>query len=60
MVAVVSHADTIRAVLQYFLGIPIDFVQRLDLSPARISVVQLGQGIPHVLQINGDTLPAFA
>lgn len=59
VVAVVSHADTIRAILQYFLGVPIDFVQRLDLSPARISVVQLGQGIPHVLQINGDTLPTF-
>lgn len=59
VVAVVSHADTIRAILQYFLGMPIDFVQRLDLSPARISVMQLGDGIPHLLQINGDTLPAL-
>ena len=60
IVAVVSHADTIRAVLQYFLGVPIDFVQRLELSPARISVLQLGGGIPHVMQINGETIPAFA
>ena len=57
VIAVVSHADTLRAVLQYFLGVPIDFVQRLDLSPARISVLQLGEGVPHVLQVNGETVP---
>ena len=42
VVAVVSHADTLRAVLRKLLGMPIDFVQRLDLSPARMSVLQLG------------------
>jgi probable phosphoglycerate mutase len=60
VVAVVSHADTLRAILQYFLSVPIDFVQRIDLSPARISVLQLGDGAPRVLQINGDRLPPFA
>ena len=60
VVAVVSHADTLRAILQYFLGVPIDFVQRIELSPARISVLQLGDGIPHVLQINGEAVPAIA
>ena len=58
VVVVVSHADTLRAVLLYFLGMPVDFVQRLELSPARISVLQLGAGAPHVLQVNGDTVPA--
>jgi probable phosphoglycerate mutase len=58
VVAIVSHADTLRAVLLYFLGMPIDFVQRLDLSPARISVLQLGEGAPRVLQVNGDVVPA--
>jgi len=60
VVAVVSHADTLRAVLLYFLGMPIDFVQRLDVSPARISVLQLGESAPRVLHVNTDTLPAFA
>jgi probable phosphoglycerate mutase len=60
VVAVVSHADTIRAVLMYVLGMPIDFVLRLDLSPARISVVQIGLGAPRVLQVNGETVPAIA
>ena len=60
VVAIVSHADTLRAVLLYFLGMPVDFVQRIELSPARISVLQLGAGAPHVLQVNGDTVPALA
>jgi len=57
-IVVVSHADTLRAVLLYFLGMPVDFVQRLELSPARISVVQIGECAPRVLQVNGETLPA--
>lgn len=59
VVAVVSHADTLRAILLYFLGMPVDFVQRLDLSPGRISVLQLGGGAPRVLQVNGDGVPAI-
>jgi len=35
-------------------------VQRLDVSPARISVLQLGESAPRVLHVNADTLPAFA
>lgn len=57
VVAVFSHADTLRAILLYFLGMPIDFVQRLDLSPARISVLQLGGGAPHIVQVNGENVP---
>ena len=59
VVAVVSHADTLRAILLYFLGMPVDFVLRLELSPARISVLQLGAGAPRVLQVNGDSVPAI-
>lgn len=56
-VAIVSHADTLRAVLLYFLGMPVDFVLRLDIAPARVSVLQVGEGAPRVLQVNGDTVP---
>ena len=59
VVAVVSHADTLRAVLLHFLGMPVDFVQRLELSPARISVLQVGAAAPHVLQMNGETVPSL-
>jgi probable phosphoglycerate mutase len=59
-VAVVSHADTLRAILLYFFAIPIDFVQRMELSPAGISVLQLSDGAPRVLQINGETVRTLA
>jgi probable phosphomutase (TIGR03848 family) len=55
-VAVISHGDVIRAALMYFLGMPIDFVHRLDISPARVSTVRLGGGAPRVLQVNGESL----
>lgn len=59
VVAVVSHADTLRAILQYFLGMPIDFVLRLELLPARISVLRLGPAAPGVLQVNGETVASL-
>jgi probable phosphoglycerate mutase len=59
VVAVVSHADTLRAIVLYVLGMPIDFVLRLELSPARITVLQTGDGPPRMLQVNGDTVPAI-
>jgi probable phosphomutase (TIGR03848 family) len=59
-VVIVSHGDVLRAILLYFLGMPIDFVLRLELSPGRISVLQIGEGAPRVLQVNGDSVPAIA
>ena len=58
-VVVVSHGDVIRAVLLYALGTPIDFVHRIEISPARISIVQLDSGGFRVLQVNGDTATAL-
>lgn len=56
-VVLVSHGDTLRALLQYLLAMPIDNVQRLELSPASVSVVRVGPGVaPVVLQVNGEAL----
>ena len=41
VVACVSHGDVIRAALCHYLGMPLDFFQRLDISPASISTVVL-------------------
>lgn len=60
VVAVVSHADTLRAILLYFLGMPIDFVLRLELWPGRISVLRLDAGAPVVLQVNGETVTSLS
>ena len=60
-VAVVSHADVIRAALLHFLGMPMDHFLRMEISPASASVVAVADYGPWILGINhmGDlpTLP---
>jgi broad specificity phosphatase PhoE len=56
-VAVVSHGDVIRAMVMYVLGIPLDFVHRMEIGPARVSVVQFTRGGVNVRQVNGDSVP---
>ena len=41
VVAVVSHGDVLRALIAHFLGVPLDLFQRLEISPASVSVVAL-------------------
>jgi probable phosphomutase (TIGR03848 family) len=54
-VAVVSHGDVIRALLLFLLGMPMDFYSRVEIEPARISVVELHADAPRVLLVNGDS-----
>lgn len=51
-VALVSHADVIRGALAHCLGMPLDLVLRLAISPASISMVAMEQDGPRVLCIN--------
>ncbi len=51
-IAVVSHADPIRAALLHCLGAPIDFFLRFDVRPASVSVVEIGDYGPRVLGFN--------
>jgi broad specificity phosphatase PhoE len=53
-VAVVSHGDVIRAALMYILGMPLDLVHRLEVSPASVSIVTLDADGGVVRQVNGD------
>lgn len=43
-VALVTHADPAKAILAHALGMPLDEFQRLVLSPASISVIEVGHG----------------
>jgi probable phosphomutase (TIGR03848 family) len=54
-VAVISHGDVIRSALMYFLGMPLDFVHRLEVAPASISIVTLDANGPVVRRVNGDS-----
>lgn len=51
-VAVVSHADPLRAVLCLFLGMSVDFMQRFELSTASVSVLRLTADSVNLLKLN--------
>jgi len=51
-IAVVSHGDPIRSLLSYFLGAPIDLLQRFEINPASISIVQVASWGPRILCMN--------
>lgn len=40
-VVIVSHGDIIKAAIAYFAGIPIDLMQRLEISPASVSIIEI-------------------
>lgn len=40
-VAVVSHSDMIKAAVTYYAGIHLDLFQRIEISPASVSIVEL-------------------
>jgi broad specificity phosphatase PhoE len=51
-VALVSHGDPLRSALAYFLGIPLDLVLRVEVSPASLSIVQIHDWGARVLCLN--------
>lgn len=51
-VAVVTHADVIRSVLTYVVGVPLDLFLRFNISPASLTIVSLGADYPVVEGIN--------
>jgi len=54
VVAVFSHGDPIRLAVAHLAGLPLDLSGRLDVAPASVSAVALGDGPPSILLI-GDT-----
>lgn len=52
-IAIVSHGDAIRSAVTFFLGLPVDFFQRFEISPASISAIRLGpESPPKILCLN--------
>jgi probable phosphoglycerate mutase len=41
-IALFSHGEPLRAVMMYFLGTPVECIRRLDISPASVTILQLG------------------
>lgn len=60
VIAVVSHADPLKAALAHYLGMDLNNFQRLAIEPASVSVVMFGEKGPLVLKINDrDKLPTY-
>jgi broad specificity phosphatase PhoE len=53
LVVVVSHADVLRAAISHLLGMPLDFMLRLELDPASVSIAELHPYGPRLLLLNG-------
>ena len=55
-----SHGDVIRAALLYWLGMPIDFIHRLEISAGSVSCLELTHDAPRLLNCNcvSGKLPA--
>jgi probable phosphoglycerate mutase len=51
-IAIVSHGDVIRALLLLFLGMPLDFIHRIEISTASVSEVIIGNAYPQVISMN--------
>ncbi len=51
-VAVVSHAEPIRAALLHYLGIPLNEFFTVEVDPASISTLLMDGGCVHVLRVN--------
>jgi probable phosphomutase (TIGR03848 family) len=53
-VAVVSHADVIRAVIAHALGTPLDHLLRMEVSPASVSALRIWEDTVQVLGVNAE------
>jgi probable phosphoglycerate mutase len=51
-VAVVSHGDVLRGVVAHLLGVPLDLMHRLEISPASVSTVELTSQAARLLLLN--------
>lgn len=52
IVAVVSHADVIKAAVAHYVGLHLDLFQRLAVSPASLSVIQFNKFGPRLVCLN--------
>lgn len=59
IVAVVSHADAIKTVVAHYLKLDLDQFQRIIISPASVTVVQVDENMARLVRLN-DTGPLQA
>lgn len=53
MVCIVSHADPIRLTVAHYVGVHIDLFQRIQIPPATVTVLHVGERGPHLMMLGG-------
>jgi probable phosphomutase (TIGR03848 family) len=51
-VALFSHGDVIKSAVAFYVGIPVDLMHRIEISPASVSIVRLADWGPECQVIN--------
>jgi probable phosphoglycerate mutase len=52
IVAIVSHADMIKAAVTYYAGIHLDLFQRIEISPASVSIIEVYDETARIVLVN--------
>jgi probable phosphomutase (TIGR03848 family) len=52
-IAVISHSDMIKSAIAHFAGMHLDLMQRIEISPASVSIVDLYAETARILLLNG-------
>jgi probable phosphoglycerate mutase len=56
IIAVISHSDLIKAVLAHYAGIHLDMMQRLEVEPASVSIVEIFPETARIRLVNDTGL----
>lgn len=56
----VSHSDPIKLAVTFYLGLPLDFFQRLIISPASITTLHVSDSGTHLINLNTDISLTFS
>ena len=56
-IAVVSHADVIRAAVCYYAGVPLDLSLRIEIATGSVSVLELRRDGSRIIELNRTFAP---
>ena len=54
-VVIVTHGDVIRTAFAHFLGVHLDLFHRIEMDPASLSLLELGDNFVHVRLLNAPS-----
>lgn len=59
VIAIFSHGDPIKTAIAHYMGVPLDFLLRIEISPASVSIISVNDWGPRILCVNntGEDLP---